>query len=534
MARYAVHGGGERVLDPACGAAALLAAAGDGGAGELWGVDTDEDALSAARQVLGPAAHLRHHDFLELEPTDLGGAFDAVVVNPPFLRQESIAAPRKEALRRLYPRELSGAGGGRLDLLGFFLLRLTRFLRPGGRLAFLSSAAWLTSRYGRVLRTFLAREYELDQVLESVAEPWFDEARTRGVLVLARRAGPTRDGRGTASFVRATEPLGDALLPPGRSVPREHLRSGEPWGALLRTPAVLGRLQADFPDAFTPLGQLVEARFGLKSGADKFFLYRDGRDGFGRRWPGPADALRPIVYSPMDLDRIDVDPAALPRRVLVLAPDADRDPRVARHIRETLEQAPDLPGRPTCRARERGDGSSRWFTIHPPVPAPLLWTRTVQYRHLVVANPHGALVNNNLIGLWPRDGVGTEALLASLNSAWTHLERYARGRVSNEGKIKTEVGDLSTLRVLTPHRLDGVSLDGLRGRKMGRIADEMEDPRRREFELQLLLAAGIELDVARALVEELARVVRQMEDRERAWETRFKEQRRRSRQETKG
>ena len=495
MARYAIPAGGERVLDPACGAAALLAAAAEQGAGELWGVDLDDETLHAAREVLGPAANLRRADFLDLEPTDLAGRFDAVVVNPPFLRQESISAARKLALRRRHPRELAVPDAGRLDLLGFFLLQLTGFLRPGGRLAFLSSAAWLTSRYGRILRSFLAREYVLDQVLESVAEPWFDEARTRGVLVLARRAGeePTtgRGRRGSVTFTRTATPLSDAPLPPGQDVPRRQLLDGEPWGELLRTPPILRRLQRKLPDAWVPLGQLVVARFGVKTGADRFFLYRDGRDGFGRRWPGPADALQPIVYSPMELDAIDVDPAGLPRQALVLAADASSDPAVARHIRDAVEQAPDLPGRPTCRARERADGSSRWFTLHPPEPAPLLWTRTVQYRHLVAANPGRALVNNNLIGLWPRAGVPPDDLLASLNSVWTHLVRYACGRVSNEGKIKTEVGDLSRLMVLAPHGLTRVSLAGLRGRKVGRIADEMQDPRRREFELQLLLAVGI-------------------------------------------
>jgi len=152
----------------------------------------------------------------------------------------------------------------------------------------------------------------------------------------------------------------------------------------------------------------------------------------------------------------------------------------------------------------------------------VLWTRTVQYRHLVAANPEGALVNNNLIALQPREGIELAGLLASLNSGWTFLERYAHGRVSNEGKVKTEVGDLPTLRVPDPRRLAGVGLDPIEGRPIGRLDRELERPDRRAFEGNVLTALGLPAADAEAWLERLAAAVHAISAQERRWEAAYR------------
>jgi len=520
MAEHVQPRAGGRVLDPACGAGALLAAAGERGAAELWGVDIDGEALEVARRTLPAGTHLIEGDFLTLSGARLGGPFDAVVANPPYLRQESIRAARKRALRARFVDELALPGAGRVDLLGYFLIALTRHLRHRGRLAFLSSAAWLTSRYGAVLRSFVTRHYSIERVLESAVEPWFPEARTRAVLLLARRLG---DGEAASPvhFVRLDRPAAEPM-PSGREVPPAQLADGRPWGGFLRTPAALDGLHRRLPDAFCALGELVEARFGVKTGADRFFLFRDGVNGLGQVWEGPAGLLRPIVVSPMDLDRLTVDPERLPRRLLLLRPEDADDPRVARLLGRAEGAPHPMSARATCAGRERRDGTSRWYTVPPGGPAPVLWTRTVQYRHLVAANPEGALVNNNLIALQPREGIELAGLLASLNSGWTFLERYAHGRVSNEGKVKTEVGDLPTLRVPDPRRLAGVGLDPIEGRPIGRLDRELERPDRRAFEGNVLTALGLPAADAEAWLERLAAAVHAISAQERRWEAAYR------------
>ena len=517
MARYAVPRPGCRTLDPACGAGALLAAAQERGA-LTTGIDADPAATAIAASVLGPKARVVQADFLDLDPDE--APFDAVLVNPPYLRQEAIGKRRKAYLRERFAHVLASSGSGRLDLLGYFLLHLDRFLRSGGRLAFLSSAAWLTSGYGRVIRTFLADHYRLDRVLESVVEPWFPEARTRAVLVLARKDGDVPADHPVV-FQRLLRPLDPrGVRSDGRSVAAGQLCRGEPWGEHLRTAGALDALRSTKPAAWSPLSDHATARFGLKTGADRFFVLRDGLDGAGQSWPGDRSALQRIVLSPMEIGGIDLVASDLRRHVLVLDPDADGDPAVSRHLRRAERQS--LHDRPTCRARERKDGHGRWFCLQPGPPPPVIWARTEQYRHLVASNADGVVVNNNLIGLWPRPPITAHGLLVSLNSGWTFLLRYAHGRVSNEGKVKTEVGDLKRFCILDPTRLEGVSLEPLRGRRIGQLQDELQRHDRQAFERDVLVALGLPHDDAAAWVERLTIDVTRIIEQEKAWERRYR------------
>ncbi|MDP7114010.1 MAG: hypothetical protein QGH45_18715, partial [Myxococcota bacterium] len=251
-------------------------------------------------------------------------------------------------------------------------------------------------------------------------------------------------------------------------------------------------------------------------------LFRDGVNRLGQRWEGPPDRLRPIVVSPMELDHLTVDPAALPRRLLALRPGDAEAPTVASLLHAAEGEPHAMHRRATCQGRERKDGTSRWFTVPTGGPAPILWTRTVQYRHLVSANPQGALVNNNLIALRPRDGIELSPLLVALNSGWTFLERYAHGRVSNEGKIKTEVGDLLTLRVPDPGRLAQLTLVPLDRRPIGRLDRELERTDRRLFEGSLLQALGIPAAEVGDWLDRMLSAVRAIAGWERQWERSYR------------
>jgi len=225
----------------------------------------------------------------------------------------------------------------------------------------------------------------------------------------------------------------------------------------------------------------------------------------------------------MEIDGLEVVGRRLGRRVLVLDPETERDPAVARHLRWAERPPRSLHERPTCRARNRRDGGGRWCRLEPGPPPPLIWARTEQYRHVVAANPEGVLVNNNLIGLWPLGPATTHGLLVSLNSAWTFLLRRAHGRVSNEGKVKTEVGDLERFAVLDPLRLGGVSLEPLRGRRIGPLHIELQRPERIAFERAVLVGLGLADRDAAVWVERLTADVTRIIELEITWERRFRQ-----------
>src|SRR5262249_16125665 len=124
-----------RVLDPACGDGVFLARAAARGV-RAAGVEI-QPALAAAAAAHGD---VRCGDFFALAPAE----HDAVVGNPPYVRQERIGAGK----RRL--GKLTGAPA-RADLALAFVLRALQFVRPGGRVAFVLSAAVLDADYGAAL-----------------------------------------------------------------------------------------------------------------------------------------------------------------------------------------------------------------------------------------------------------------------------------------------------------------------------------------------------------------------------------------------
>ena len=106
---FCLRGPQERVLDPSCGHGALLqrvigwqrwfsGAPDDALQEQLWGVELDGGAATAARRAL-PRAHIRQQNFFTLPPP--ANLFDVLVGNPPYTRAEWIARLQKEAGEQL-------------------------------------------------------------------------------------------------------------------------------------------------------------------------------------------------------------------------------------------------------------------------------------------------------------------------------------------------------------------------------------------------------------------------------------------------
>jgi len=158
---------------------------------------------------------------------------DAVVGNPPYVRQEHIDKRSglgkgknetkasfesrqkntkdffQELVSRLWPGlKLSG----RADLHCYFWPVATSFLKEGGHLGFLTSSSWLDVEYGFALQGWILQNFKLIAVLESVDEPWFEDARIKTCVTILQRcsAKAGRDAN-TVRFVRLQKPLADIL-----------------------------------------------------------------------------------------------------------------------------------------------------------------------------------------------------------------------------------------------------------------------------------------------------------------------------------
>src|SRR3954469_816171 len=185
-----------RVCDPAIGEGAFLIAAVDliaehlvaaglgaeearrDATGCVHGVDVDPQAVAAARAALGALGgddQLQVGDALALDwpaafPAVFArGGFDVVLGNPPYVRQEHLAA-HKPALRRFASYD------GVADLYVYFVELAHRLARPGARYCLITPNKWMTAAYGRGLRGFLADQRSVEGIVDLGRTALFDDA----------------------------------------------------------------------------------------------------------------------------------------------------------------------------------------------------------------------------------------------------------------------------------------------------------------------------------------------------------------------
>ncbi len=138
-------------------------------------------------------------------------ALDAVVGNPPYVRQERLGKELKDKLEGMLREAWPGLGlSGRSDLHCYFWPTAARFLREGGHFGFLSSSSWLDVEYGFPLQEWMLRHFKILAILESTDEPWFTDARVKTcATILQRCADPAERDANAVRFVRFRRPLVD-------------------------------------------------------------------------------------------------------------------------------------------------------------------------------------------------------------------------------------------------------------------------------------------------------------------------------------
>ncbi len=258
------------VLDPACGGGTFLvrayarkrelaARAGDLRPhhhllAELYGADISAFAAHlstinlATRDLVDSANYPRiaHRDFFAIEPDTaaftvpglgtgqpqhlkLPTTLDAVVGNPPYIRQENIGAAQKGRIRELIGRDyrdteamLRPDPAGRSDIHIYFWLHAARFLREGGYFGFLTSSTWLDVEYGFPLQHWLLNNFRIVAVLESETEPWFTEARViTCATILQKEPDAHKRAENPVRFVQFAAPLSQIIPETGNEAIRQ-------------------------------------------------------------------------------------------------------------------------------------------------------------------------------------------------------------------------------------------------------------------------------------------------------------------------
>lgn len=246
---FCIRDGSATVLDPACGSGSFLvrayyrkrhlAPARDhiSQLADLFGCDIAlypahlATLNLAAREINEEANYPRivRRDFFDTDrngpfctiPDDAGGtlpvqlpSLDAVVGNPPYVRQEKIEKRDKVRYSDLATRSWSNGLRltGRADLHCYFWPVATKLLKADGYFGFLTSSSWLDVEYGFALQGWILAHFKLLAVMESAAEPWFTDARVKTVATILQRCDDEAERMANrVHFVRFEKPLKDLI-----------------------------------------------------------------------------------------------------------------------------------------------------------------------------------------------------------------------------------------------------------------------------------------------------------------------------------
>ncbi len=262
--------------------------------GAVRAVELDPETFDAVKRHL--REHLGEHGLSEFEAAkladawliqgdflwaELGGGFNFIVGNPPYVRQELIPLESLVAYRAAFPTMV-----GRADLYVAFIERCLDLLSPHGRLSFICADAWVRNEYGRALRQKVGAHFHLREYIDMYGVEAFEaEVGAYTSIFDIERANPgvtfatkalTADADHFVALGEAMHGRVDKGLAPVRSIERL-AADGSPWLLSVASQvSIIEDLESRFP-ALQEAG--LRVGIGVATGADKVFVAAlDGLD----------------------------------------------------------------------------------------------------------------------------------------------------------------------------------------------------------------------------------------------------------------
>jgi type I restriction-modification system DNA methylase subunit len=244
-----------------------------------WGMQflLDDAVTFEEGRALARAEHAFHWElefpevFFEQGEIAAAAGFDAVIGNPPYVRQESVSN-----LKPYFADRHRDVYSGVADLYVYFYHIAIELLRPGGQTSYIVTNKWLRAGYGEGLRRYFARNAEIKRIVDFGHAPIFAEADVFPCIVLLRR--PVTDARPeteTEICLFPREQYGKVGIPAFVRATSYRIASdrfgAEPWST---EPPEVEALMEKIRRAGMPMRAFLGhgAYYGIKTGLNEAFI----------------------------------------------------------------------------------------------------------------------------------------------------------------------------------------------------------------------------------------------------------------------
>ena len=217
------------------------------------------------------------------------GGFDAVIGNPPYVRQESLSV-FKDYLAQHYE-----AYDGVADLFAYFMEKSVALLREGGRFSFIVSSSFLRTTYGEALRRTLKKQAAVLCILDFGGLAVFEHAKDTYVCIplLVKTKQPSRIEVSRIPSLDFAN-LDDCAIDHRFTIPQERLVENA-WSLKSdEEAAVFDKVIK----AGKPLSEYVGGKFfrGVTSGLnDAFIINSETRKALIRKDKASEELIKPLL-----------------------------------------------------------------------------------------------------------------------------------------------------------------------------------------------------------------------------------------------
>lgn len=392
----------KRILEPCFGGGAFIEACLEAGFQNIVGCELDGDLYETAKRKY-PELELIKGDFLKYEPTNL---FDAIIMNPPYIRQEKIddlvsfGITKKEIRKNYIYNGLPSTA----NMYMYFVIKAISLLNPGGELVIIFPGTWMDARSGKSFEKLIKQQASIIEKIY-VSGDVFDENALVDVVILKMIKDLSKN---ICTIDKHLSLVEDELREQAVEVYQQEL---------------------NFP---APFSKYANVRRGLSTGWNKMFINPEGID--------DASVLVDIISSPKSIKGYATKGADFDK--LLVIPDGKKLSGKLQQYLEANKQELLNEKKPKT-LYEKCSVDSNWFRINELNSEGILFGYIIRNDMRFVLNDAGVVARDNFYIIKPRENIFVT--LSLMNNFYTYYQLEKMGKKYGAGVLKIQRYDVENL-----------------------------------------------------------------------------------------